>query len=148
MENKIIKIPPRNPEGINGKMRAGHVALRTTDYDGIINWYKEKLGFRLLHEWTVGALKLAYLAPANDDDFWLEVITGAVTGQAWDPAMPIVSGYQHWCLDVESVDETVEAVRQRGVKVLREPFNIPGAGKRACYIADLHDNVIEFTENV
>lgn len=36
MENVTIKIPAKNPDGINGKMKAGHVGLRTTDYDGSI----------------------------------------------------------------------------------------------------------------
>jgi lactoylglutathione lyase len=92
MDNDMIKLPPKDPAGINGKMRVGHVALRTMDYDGTIQWYKEKLGFRLLIEWTVRDLKLAYLAPANDDRFWLEVIAGGITGAHQDPALPIISG--------------------------------------------------------
>jgi lactoylglutathione lyase len=148
MENTVIEMPEKNAEGINGKMKAGHVGLRTTDYEGTISWYTEKLGFRLLKRWEVGDLKMAYLAPANDDHFWLEVLNGGITGSHHDPSQPVISGFQHLCIDVENVDETLTALRERDVKVLREPFNIPAIGKRCGFIADLFDNVIEFTENI
>lgn len=148
MNNTIIPIPKKNPEGINGKIKAGHIGLRTTDYKATIEWYIEKLGFRLLKKWTAGALNLAYLAPANDDNFWLEVISDGNPIPDQDTKQPIVTGFQHFCLDVEDVDEILTALRKKGVQVIREPFNVPPIGKRCGFITDLHGNVIEFAQNI
>jgi lactoylglutathione lyase len=147
MKNTIIPIPKKNPEGINGKIKAGHLGLRTTDYEATIEWYIEKLGFRLLKKWTAGELNLAYLAPANDDNFWLEVIQDGNLDLNQDAPQSIFTGFQHFCLDVEDVDETLAALREKGVKVIREPFNVPPIGKRCGFITDLHGNMIEFAQN-
>ena len=148
MENTMIEMPARNSDGINGKIKVGHIGLRTTDYEGSIQWYVEKLGFRLLKKWEVGELKMAYLAPANDDNFWIEILNGGISGSHQDASQPIISGFQHLCIDVENIDETLAALRERDVRVLREPFNVAAIGKRCGFIADLHGNVIELTENI
>lgn len=148
MENTLIEMPAKNAHGINGTMKAGHVGLRTTDYEGTIRWYTEKLGFRTLKKYAVGELHMAFLAPANDDNFWLEVLSGGATGTAHDSSQPIVSGFQHFCLAVEDVDETLAALRERGVTVSREPFNVPVIGKRCGFITDLYGNVIELMGNI
>jgi lactoylglutathione lyase len=148
MNNKIIKDPAKKPEGINGKMKFEHAALRTPDYERTIQWYIEKLGFRLVQKWVSGELLMAYVAPANDDDFWLEIIQGPITDSHQDPSLPIVSGFQHFSMTVDSVDETIAALRTRDITITREPFDLPVIGKRIAFIADLHGNAIEFTENI
>ncbi|OON67000.1 hypothetical protein B0919_20205 [Hymenobacter sp. CRA2] len=141
-------MPARDPQGINGNMRAAHVGLRTPDYEGTIQWYSEKLGFRVLQQWTVGDLRLAFLAPANDDTFWLEVLSDGAAKPAPASAVPVTTGFQHLCLEVDNLDHTLAALRERDVKVIREPFNVPAIGKRCGFVADLHGNVIEFAENL
>ena len=148
MNNKVIHNPPLNPEGINGTMKFEHLALRTPDYERTIQWYIDNLGFRLVQKWTSGDLLMAYIAPANDDTFWLEVIQGLDTGSHQDPSLPIVSGFQHFSFTVDSVDETVEALRKRGINISREPFDLPVIAKRIAFITDLHGNAIEFTQNI
>jgi catechol 2,3-dioxygenase-like lactoylglutathione lyase family enzyme len=143
MNNSTIEMPAKNPQGINGKMKAGHVGLRTPDFEGTIQWYTEKLGFRVLKKHTAGELQLAFLAPANDDNFWIEVLSGGITGTPQDPSQPIVSGFQHLCINVENVDETLATLRERGVNISREPFNVPPIGKRCGFITDLYGNAIE-----
>jgi len=49
---------------------------------------------------------------------------------------------------VDNVDNTLAELRQRGVKVTREPFNIFAIAKRCGFIADMHGNVIEFMESL
>jgi lactoylglutathione lyase len=150
MVNTVISLPAKNPEGIDGKMMFEHLALRTTDFDRTIEWYQQKLGFRIVKKWEVPleGLLMAFMAPANDDEFWLEIIQGPTEGSHQDPTLPIISGYQHFSLTVESVDETIAALRARGVSILRQPFDFPTLGKRLAFVTDLHGNVIEFTENI
>jgi lactoylglutathione lyase len=78
METAGIELLAKVAQGINGKMRGAHVGLRTTDFEGTINWYAETLGFRILKKWMVGELQLAFLAPANDDNFWIEILSGGI----------------------------------------------------------------------
>lgn len=148
MINTSIEMPSKNAEGINGKIKCAHIGLRSTDYEGSIQWYTEKLGFRLLKKWQVGELKMAFLAPGNDDNFWVEILNGGVNESGQDSSQPIVSGFQHLCFDVESVDDAFATFRERDIKILRAPFNVAAIGKRCGFIADLHGNVIEFTENI
>jgi hypothetical protein len=58
---------------------------------------------------------MAYVAPANDDDFWLEIIQGPLVNPPQDPSLPIVSGYHHFSLAVDCVDETISALRDRAL---------------------------------
>jgi len=148
MENTGFELPAKVPQGINGNMRGAHVGLRTTDFEGTIHWYTEKLGFRVLKKWTVGELQLAFLAPANDNNFWLEVLSGGIPDAQPTPSPLISSGFQHLCLAVDNVDETLAALREKGVRVAREPFDVPPIGKRCGFITDLHGNVIEFAANL
>jgi lactoylglutathione lyase len=148
MEQTGIEMPAKVPQGINGTMRGAHVGLRTPDFESTIEWYTEKLGFRVLKKWTVGTLRLAFLAPANDDSFWLEVLCDGTSNPEPNSAPPVSRGYHHFCLDVDDVDATLAALRERGVTVFREPFDVPPIGKRCGFIADLHGNIIELAANL
>ncbi len=150
MENTTINIPAKNTQSVFSNMRGAHVALRVPNYEQTKNWYMEKLDFRLLHEWPFGDLQLAYLAPANDDNFWIELLAGgnpepkanyADLNESLHP-----SGYHHICMDVKSVDETLAELSKRGVTILGEPFNLPVIGKRLGFFSDLWGNVIELAE--
>jgi glyoxylase I family protein len=142
--------PPINPNSPFASMAAHHVAIRVPDYQGTKDWYTAKLEFRVLHEWPFGDLELAYLAPAADDNFHLEILGGA------DPTPKIVfddladslivAGYHHFCMNVDSVDETLAELRRRGVTVVGESFDLPAISRRLGFFADLWGNVIELAE--
>ncbi|WP_170172746.1 VOC family protein [Hymenobacter rigui] len=148
MQNPQLPLPAKNPAGINGTMRAAHIGLRTAHYTGTLNWYTEKLGFRILKEWTVGNLRLAFLVPANDDTFLLEVVCESVTDSTPPPALQVTAGFHHLCLEVEDLNATLSALRERGVQIVREPFEVPAIGKRCGFVTDLHGNILEFAENL
>ncbi|MDJ1502312.1 VOC family protein [Xanthocytophaga agilis] len=150
MEKTTIVIPPKNTQSVFANMRGAHVALRVPNYDKTKKWYMEKLDFRLLHEWPFGNLQLAYLAPANDDTFWIELLAGGNPepktsyrdlNESLHPA-----GYHHICMDVKSVDDTLAQLRNRGVTILGEAFDLPVIGKRLGFFSDLWGNVIELSE--
>ena len=143
-----IQFPRKNSNSPFSGMRAGHVGVWTADYEALINWYTEKLDFRLLVKHTAGDLKLAFLAPANDDQFWLEILSDGAANASQTSTRPINTGFQHLCLDVDHVDETLTVLISRGVKLVREPFNVPSIGRRCGFILDLDDNVIELMETI
>ena len=98
--------PAKNTASIFADMRGHHVAVRTPDYEIAKAWYVEKLDFRVIAEWPYADEKLAYLAPAADDGFYIEVLGGG------DPSPVEVRpytdladslkyrGYHHFCLAV------------------------------------------------
>lgn len=73
----IINVPTRNTDSKLSSIKGAHVALRVPDFEASKRWYTEKLDFRVVHEWPFRDLQLAYLAPANDDNFWIELLAGA-----------------------------------------------------------------------
>jgi lactoylglutathione lyase/glyoxylase I family protein len=142
--------PPTNPKSPFGSMAAHHVAIRVPDYQRTKDWYTSKLDFRVVHEWPYGDLELAYLAPAADNKFHLEILGGT------DPTPKIVfddlgeslgvAGYHHFCMNVDSVDETLVELRRRAVTIIGEPFDLPAISRRLGFFADLWGNMIELAE--
>jgi lactoylglutathione lyase/glyoxylase I family protein len=149
-EKQTIQIPAKNASSVFSSIRGAHVAVRIPDYETGKKWYMEKLDFRLLHEWPFGDLQLAYLAPPNDDNFWVELLAGANPGPKADYSDLDESlhpeGYHHFCMDVRNVDETLAELKRRGVTTVGEPFDLPIIGKRLAFFSDPFGNLIEIAE--
>ena len=106
------------------------------DYEAAKAWYTEKLDFRVLQEWPYGDLQLAYLSPAADDDFHLELLAGPIPHP--NPVLDDLGvsleygGYQHFCLHVDNVDAARAELIRRGVDVdrrtVRDRGHQPAAG--------------------
>lgn len=152
MDKTTIQIPAKNTQSIFNSIRGAHVALRVPDFEASKKWYVEKLDFRVIHEWPFGDLQLAYLAPPNDDKFWIELLAGANPkpkniftdlNESLHPA-----GYHHFCLNVTSVDETLAELKRRNVSIIGEPFDLAVIGKRLAFFADLDGNLIELAETI
>ena len=135
-------------------MRGHHVAVRVKDFDEAKNWYVEKLDFRVVHEWPFADEQLAYLAPANDDGFMIELLAGG------DP-LPIDAptyidlgdslrhaGYHHFCINVPDMDKAIADLKARGVTVVTEPFKLDAISRRLAFIADPSGNLIELASIV
>ena len=152
METVKIKTPAKNTQSVFSSLKGTHVALRVPNFEISKKWYMEKLDFRVVHEWPFGDLQLAYLAPANDDNFWIELLAGANPkpqegysdlNESLHPA-----GYHHFCMDVASVDETLVELRRRDVTIVGEPFDLPVIGKRLAFFSDVDGNLIEIAEQL
>ena len=151
-QKRTIKVPPKNTNSPFSHMRGAHIAVRVPDYGASKKWYTEKLDFRVIHEWPFGELKLAYLAPANDDNFWVELLGDGNPSPAANYSDLNESlhpaGYHHFCIDVISVDETVAELRRRGVTIVGEAFNLPDINKRLAFLSDPWGNLIELSEQL
>jgi catechol 2,3-dioxygenase-like lactoylglutathione lyase family enzyme len=90
------------------------------------------MGWRVLQVWPYGDLTLAYVLPPAQDDFRLEILGGP--GATAPPrfgdvdASLGVNGYNHVCLSVDNVDETLAELRDRGVEIVNLPFEIDDIG--------------------
>ncbi|UOG77529.1 VOC family protein (plasmid) [Hymenobacter tibetensis] len=143
-----LTLPEKNIHSPFKDMRMGHIGLWTTDFEGLINWYVENLEFRLIRQVDLGHLQLAFLAPATDDNFWLEILCNTSANETPAPAQPATTGYLHFCLDVDNVDQTLAALHQRGIPTVRGPFDVPPIGKRCGFITDPMGNLIEFAQDI
>lgn len=146
-------IPPAyNTASPFADMRGHHVAVRTPNLEDAKAFYVGLLDFRIVAEWAYGDESLAYLAPPTDDHFYIEVLGGG------EPA-PIevrpytdlgdslkYRGYHHFCLNVTSVEETVETLRQRGVTIVTEPFVLEAISRKLAFFSDPFGNLIELAE--
>ncbi|WP_342360035.1 VOC family protein [Terrarubrum flagellatum] len=149
----VLQTPALNPASALAAMKGSHVALRMPDYQAAKQWFIEKLDFRVIHEWPFGDLQLAYVAPANDDEFWIEILGG---GGAPTPRADYadlgdslrLAGYHHVCIDVKSVDETVAELRRRGVAIVGDAFDLPAIGRRLAFFSDPWGNLYELAETI
>ena len=144
--------PPKNPASPFASFGGHHIGIRVPDYEAAKRWYLEKLDFRVLQEWPYGDLKLAYLSPANDDDFHLELLAGPMPfpNEVLDDLAASLDhgGYQHVCLHVDSVDETVAELARRGVALIGEPFEIEDISRRLAFFRDPWGNMIELSQTL
>ena len=145
---------PQAPAGASpfADMRGHHVAVRTPDLETAKRWYVDTLDFRVVAEWHFGDAQLAYVAPPTDDRFYVEILGGG------DPAPGNIrpygdlddslrwAGYHHFCLTVDDVDRTVATLRERGVTIVTEPFELPAISRRLAFFSDPFGNLIELAE--
>jgi glyoxylase I family protein len=144
--------PPKNSASPFADLRGHHVAVRTPSLAEAKDFYVGKLDFRVIAEWDFADEQLAYLAPPTDDHFYIEVLGGGNT-----PPTELRSytdlgdslkygGYHHFCLTVTNMDETVAALRSRGISVLAEPFVLPAINRKLAFFSDPFGNLIELAE--
>ena len=133
-------------------MRGHHVALRVSDFAEAIAWYTEKLDFRVVHEWPFADEELAYLAPANDDNFMIELLAGGDPLPIEAPSYTDLgdslryAGYHHFCITVADIDATVAQLKSRGVTIVTEPFQLDAISRKLAFFADPFGNLIELAE--
>lgn len=145
-------MPALNPKSPLAELVGNHVGIRVPDYDAAIKWYTEKLDFRVIHEWPYADEKLAYLAPPNTNDFWVEILAGGKLSK------PVVysdlgksleeAGFHHICMDVSNVDEIVAELKKRGVTIVGETFYLEAIGRKLAFFQDPWGNMIELSEVV
>jgi lactoylglutathione lyase len=145
MENDNLKFSEKNAESDFSDFKAGHVGIRTTEYKDLLKWYKENLDFRVIYEWIVGELQLAFIAPPNDNSFIIEVIGEKSSENSMGSGVKF--GYDHLSFNVENLDTTIEHLKIRNININRS-FSVPAIGKRVAFIADPFGNIIEFCEDI
>lgn len=148
----LKNLPPLNAASPLASLKGHHVAVRVPDFETAKRWYVEKLDFRVIHEWPYEDQKLAYVGPAADDSFYIELLGD---GKPRPIPKPVYSdlgdslrlaGYHHFCLNVDDMDATVAELRRRGVTIVTEPFELPVIFRRLAFIADPFGNLIELAQ--
>jgi lactoylglutathione lyase len=146
MENQItpLTFPKKNTASVFSDLKAGHVGIRTTKYDEILQWYTENLDFRIIHKWNVGDIQLAFIAPPHDNNFIIEIICYDSTEKANTEEK---SGYNHLSFNVDNLDQTIEHLTKKNITIDRS-FSVPAIGLRVAFITDPFGNTIEFCDEL
>ena len=145
-------IPAQNPASPLASLKGHHVAVRVPDFEASLKWYVEKLDFRVVFQWPYADQTLAYVAPATDDSFFVEILGGgepkpipkSVYEDLGDSLR--LAGFHHFCLNVDDMDATIAELRSRGVTIVTEPFELDIIGRRLAFIADPWGNLIELAQ--
>ncbi|MBE9108527.1 VOC family protein [Nodosilinea sp. LEGE 07298] len=131
------------------QIRAEHVMISTGDYDGTIAWYRDKLGFQILQEWTVPEFADVQLAYLQLNGFIIEVVSTPNAFQAEQIPADLVTalsdrGFGHLAFLAADVDAVAAELVARGVPLVVPPTSFPDAGRRLIFIQDNNGNYIEF----
>jgi catechol 2,3-dioxygenase-like lactoylglutathione lyase family enzyme len=149
-----FELPPKNNASPFVDMHGHHVAIRATSLEEAKDFYVGKLDFRVVAEWDYEDEKLAYLAPPGDDNLFVEILGGGNTLPT--EVRPYTdlgdslryAGFHHFCLDVQSVDDSLATLRERGVTIVAEPWILPAISRKLAFFADPFGNLIELSEVV
>jgi lactoylglutathione lyase len=123
-------------------VRFGHVALRTSDVERIVRWYDDAFGAKkVFHALRDGERQeLMFLEFAKGQ--YIEIFTNGK--QKIEPP-PDAIGYQHFCLIIDDLDETLRHLAAMNV----HPQRPPREGRshyRIAFISDPDGNVIELMQ--
>ena len=118
-----------------------HVAIRVKDIASILDFYCNKLGFaEMLRLDRDGQLWLVYLRIT--DDQYLEVFPD---GEGTLAAEREAVGYNHMCLSVPDIDQTVAELEAAGIELIR-PKALGADGNWQCWIEDPEGHRIELMQ--
>lgn len=145
-------LPKMNTDATFSSLRASHTCLRVPDYEMSKSWFLEKLDFRLVVEWPGPVnVKMCYVAAANDDQCVIEIVgdgtAPSVVAETTDLFASFAKGgYHHCCFTVPSVSDAISTLRERGVTIVADPFDVDEIGRKIAFFADPFGNLFELEE--
>lgn len=121
-------------------MAYDHSAFRVSNLEKAIDFYVNKLGFKLLFRSNAEQYgeKGAFLEYNGARLELLETI-----GVTYIPKRPERPYCPHLCFETKNMDEVIENLKKNNIEILDGPNEIPGSEKWL-YFMDLDLNVLEF----
>ncbi|MBD3815384.1 MAG: lactoylglutathione lyase [Halothiobacillus sp.] len=115
-------------------MRMLHTMLRVRDLDASIRFYTEVLGMKLLRrqDYPAGEFTLAFVGYGDEADHTVLELTYNWGDHTYD----IGTGYGHIAIEVPDVYAAVDAIKEKGGKVLREAGPMNAGSTIIAFVAD------------
>ena len=130
--------------------RVAHVALRVSDRDAGVAWYRDKLGMRVARAFDLNGMTFTEMAMESADPFRLELVSGEGAmdrpgnGELIDSFR--LHGWHHLGVWVDDVDQAVAELTSRDVRITLEPTDNLEWKVRVAFFADPWGNVIELLQ--
>lgn len=125
-------------------MRVLHTMLRVNDLEESLRFYCDVLGMRLLRrkDYPTGRFTLAFVGYGPEERETVLEFT-----YNWDTHQyTLGDAYGHVALGVDDIYATVEAMRAKGAKVVREPGPMKHGGSEIAFIEDPNGYRIELIQ--
>lgn len=115
-------------------MRLLHTMIRVGNLDESLKFYTEVLGMRLLrkHDYPEGKFTLAFVGYGEESQTAVIELTYNWGVDKYD----LGTGFGHIAIGVEDIHKTVEEIRARGGKVVREPGPMKHGSTVIAFIED------------
>jgi catechol 2,3-dioxygenase-like lactoylglutathione lyase family enzyme len=121
--------------------RLSIIPLIVRDLDDAVEFYTEKLGFEIVTDATMGPIHFLTVAPktGRDTEILLQVPDSRVLGEEKaEELMDQIGKSPTLIFKVDNCVKTVDQLRKKGVKILREPNELPYGTQ--VIIEDLYGN--------
>ena len=131
-------------------MQIDHVMISVPNYQETLQWYQDKFDATIEKEWTVDELPDLQLAYLDVYGFRIEVVgttrsrSGMPDSKNFGEALR-TTGIGHFCFQVDSVDNAIAQLNQKGVPTFVEAADYPNIGVRVGFVKDNNGNTIEFS---
>jgi lactoylglutathione lyase len=111
-----------------------HTMLRVRDLDASIRFYTDVLGMKLLRrqDYPAGEFTLAFVGYGDEADHTVLELTYNWGDHTYD----IGTGYGHIAIEVPDVYAAVDAIKEKGGKVLREAGPMNAGSTIIAFVAD------------
>jgi catechol 2,3-dioxygenase-like lactoylglutathione lyase family enzyme len=148
-------LEPNTPAVVNtsspfASWKIDHAGIRVPDFEEALAWYTKMLDFRLIRTVSIGPLTFGFFSPAGNDSFSIEIMAGpgAASRPPYDDlhASYNLSGWHHLGMRVDNVDDAIDQLKRRGVKIVSEPHDVLVLGLRLAFFADPWGNLFEVTQ--
>lgn len=133
---------------IMNKFTFHRIVFTVKDIPKSIRWYQSKLGFRVIERYRKGEAEIVHL---TRDGVRIELFhyndgTSPLPDYRKELSSDLrVIGTKHLCIEVDTFDEMLENLKEKGVEVLKDP-TVAGFGGRYAFIKDCNGILIEFYE--
>jgi len=125
-------------------MRILHSMIRVNDLEESINFYREVLGMNILREkqYPEGKFSLAFLGYGKETENTVIELT-----YNWDKNdYEHGDAFGHIAIEVDDIYKVCEEIKNKGVKVIRDPGPMMGSRLLLAFIEDPNGYKIELIE--
>ena len=125
-------------------MRILHSMIRVNDLEESINFYREVLGMNILREkeYPEGKFSLAFLGYGKETENTVIELT-----YNWDKNdYEHGNAFGHIAIEVDDIYKVCEEIKNKGVKVIRDPGPMMGSRLLLAFIEDPNGYKIELIE--
>ncbi|MBF6569972.1 MAG: lactoylglutathione lyase [Candidatus Binataceae bacterium] len=125
-------------------MRLLHTMLRINDLDESLKFYCDALGMKLLRkqDFPNGEFTLAFVGYGDEKSDAVIELTHNWDTRSYD----LGNAYGHIAIGVEDIYKTCDQLRNKGVKISREPGPMKFGGPPIAFIDDPNGYKIELVE--